>query len=327
MKKILSMIIVLTLCLGLVPSYGATSKIDANLLKQLNLINFSNQVNDKNNEVKKWVKTNYKEEDNLYNVLAHGHEAYIKDAKEYKILSKRKVVQNWTAKGSADANLGQCYISKVDLSVIATDTYYEVLTTQAWVKKVGGKYVLKKVTYSAVKRDASDAELAYEDEQYDTLYTNRYFFFNDYQDIHQGDVDASDSDYTSTFSTENGVNIIVDPETAFISGERIHSKIPFSQYDSKKDYVFAQVTVDDAVELVPAFAILGLKKDLSSYSGVIDIVDNATQMSAEIEEGKFDLKPGITYNVVFKGNVEFAKYTHSLILLWATYNDRCEVFN
>ncbi len=322
MKKWLSLWLVMALCLSVVPSYAAG--IDANALKALNLVNFSVAANDKSAEAKKWVKSNFKEDDdNAVNVLNHGRENFIPASTPYQVYVTRNVVQNWTAKGKADPKLGSCYTSKVNLAVITSQVYYNTLTTEAWVKKTGNKYTITKVTYVLVDRQPTAAETKAEEKNDKLIYFNGYPYFLALYEMVQPYVDMADTDIVSQYKTDQGLEITVDPSDSFIAAGAPVCMVDTKANDISQGYVFAEVTTDTAKTIKANYAILGLKNYMPDHSPYLEVIDKATGESVKNEDGLVELKPGVTYQFAIVVDTALVK-EKSLFIVWNTEGDYVE---
>lgn len=318
MKRFLSLILMLCISLGAVPSYAASAKIDANILKALNAVNFSSKSNDTSETLKKWVKPYIKDsEDTAISVLSNGREYIVDKASPYTVYSDRKIIQNWTAKGKVDKTLGQCYTSKVDLSVWTTQFFYGVLTTDAWVKKSSSKYIVTKVVYQYKERNPSEAELQSEEVKYEKMYPNSYVYFDALHKLFIPHIDEEGSDATSSIVLDNGVSVGVDPEDSVIINGLALFKVDARTYDlSNNGYILAEIQTDKACEVSPDFAIMGLKKYEDNHTDYFNIINKATGKSVETENGNYSLQPDAVYQVVLYLSEDAVAKEDSLYVLW-----------
>ncbi len=312
MRKISSWALAFMLVWVMMPSFAQTITPETSLLKVLDRFNFSSEANDQSEQVKKWVESQYNQQENVLTLLVNGKENLVNKTKGYHLLSQRQVTLTWEKSGVIDAQLGQCYRSKTRLSVIASKGFYQEVTTCVWVKKKGKNDEVSRVSYVVKDREPTDLEVKFESENFQTMYDNLYVYFEAiYASLFKLQTPMT------AFTTEQGLEVSALKEASVASHGRIYMVFHSKVAGEEEDICLAQIKVSQTMRYMPSLNTFGLdnyKQDEAAY----DLVNAFSNQSVLDQSGAYVLRPGATYKLIYKAK---QKEKTKLITVWTTYDD------
>lgn len=291
MKKIVTLLMAFAMCLSMsVQSYAAQNTLSTALVQQLNQYNFSSEVNDQSAQVKKWLDINYpnSEDGSILLWLYKGH--VLKDASNdhMQLITSRKVSEQWTLTGKADATLGQCYESKVDLLIGELSWYASRVTTKVWVKSEKGMDKVTKVAYEVSSRSAEDSDTNFRMLHDSEMNNNGYFYLYDWiGEAFQYRVPLLDSDA--------GIKITPADYFGFITDSDYYGGIDGSIYRDGTPVVLGEISTDENFQFGIEGNVYGLDRDADF---TVTLLDPETGKEVAFDNG-YNLKAGKKYDLVF----------------------------